>query len=164
MKNDLNFNLKNSLKREICNIFSSRKSRKSMGGFHWRQKNENGKLQEIFPGLVAQKGLQTDFGCGLWNGVGNRRFKLTLILLSSKFDLAVIDMQVARLNIFLIVAKKIFRIDSIMLVEEGFEVVSSDASDKMLKYALKERWNRRKEKNFDNWSKLKIKKISNSSI
>lgn len=40
-----------------------------------------------------------------------------------------------------------------MLVEEGFEVVSSDASDKMLKYALKERWNRRKEKNFDNWSK-----------
>lgn len=40
-----------------------------------------------------------------------------------------------------------------MLVEEGFEVVSVDASDKMLKYALKERWNRRKEKGFDNWSK-----------
>ena len=38
-----------------------------------------------------------------------------------------------------------------MLVEEGFEVVSCDASDKMLKYALKERWNRRKETNFDNW-------------
>lgn len=50
-----------------------------------------------------------------------------------------------------------------MLVEEGFEVVSSDASDKMLKYALKERWNRRKEKNFDNWSKLKILKFSVSS-
>lgn len=40
-----------------------------------------------------------------------------------------------------------------MLVEEGFEVVSIDASDKMLKYALKERWDRRNEKNFDNWSK-----------
>ena len=38
-----------------------------------------------------------------------------------------------------------------MLVEEGFEVVSCDASDKMLKYALKERWNRRKETNFDKW-------------
>lgn len=45
------------------------------------------------------------------------------------------------------------RIDSIMLLEEGFEVVSVDASDKMLKYALKSRWNRRKEAAFDNWSK-----------
>lgn len=42
-------------------------------------------------------------------------------------------------------------VDSIMLLEEGFEVVSIDASDKMLKYALKERWNRRKETKFDNW-------------
>ncbi|CRK99815.1 CLUMA_CG013123, isoform A [Clunio marinus] len=42
-------------------------------------------------------------------------------------------------------------VDSTMLVEEGFEVVSVDASDKMLKYALKERWNRRKESNFDKW-------------
>ena len=39
-----------------------------------------------------------------------------------------------------------------LLVEEGFDVVSTDASDKMLKYALKERWNRRKETAFDNWS------------
>ncbi|KAL5289130.1 GNMT family protein [Megaselia abdita] len=38
-----------------------------------------------------------------------------------------------------------------MLLQEGFEVVSSDASDKMLKYALKERWNRRKEAAFDKW-------------
>lgn len=52
------------------------------------------------------------------------------------------------LNIFLF-----SRVDSIMLLEEGFEVVSVDASDKMLKYALKERWNRRKEDAFDNWSK-----------
>lgn len=44
-----------------------------------------------------------------------------------------------------------------MLVEEGFEVVSVDASDKMLKYALKERWNRRKEAPFDNWSKFNPK-------
>ncbi|XP_051880263.1 glycine N-methyltransferase isoform X1 [Pristis pectinata] len=43
------------------------------------------------------------------------------------------------------------RVDSIMLLEEGFTLVSSDASDKMLKYALKERWNRRKEEAFDNW-------------
>jgi len=42
-------------------------------------------------------------------------------------------------------------VDSIMLLEEGFEVVSTDASDKMLKYALKERWNRRKEPSFDKW-------------
>ncbi|KAL1257995.1 hypothetical protein QQF64_011239 [Cirrhinus molitorella] len=42
-------------------------------------------------------------------------------------------------------------VDSIMLVEEGFSVVSVDASDKMLKYALKERWERRKEPAFDNW-------------
>ncbi|XP_048046457.1 glycine N-methyltransferase [Megalobrama amblycephala] len=42
-------------------------------------------------------------------------------------------------------------VDSIMLVEEGFRVVSVDASDKMLKYALKERWERRKEPAFDNW-------------
>ncbi|EDV94465.1 glycine N-methyltransferase [Drosophila grimshawi] len=43
-------------------------------------------------------------------------------------------------------------VDSIMLLEEGFEVTSVDASDKMLKYALKERWNRRKEAAFDNWT------------
>jgi len=42
-------------------------------------------------------------------------------------------------------------IDSVMLVEEGFQVVSIDASDKMLKYALKTRWDRRKEANFDRW-------------
>ncbi|XP_077997285.1 glycine N-methyltransferase-like [Glandiceps talaboti] len=42
-------------------------------------------------------------------------------------------------------------VDSIMLVEEGFHVTSCDASDKMLKYALKERWNRRKEEAFDRW-------------
>ncbi|XP_012284802.1 glycine N-methyltransferase [Orussus abietinus] len=42
-------------------------------------------------------------------------------------------------------------VDSVMLLEEGFEVVSVDASDKMLKYALKSRWERRKEVAFDNW-------------
>lgn len=42
-------------------------------------------------------------------------------------------------------------VDSIMLVEEGFNVVSVDASDKMLKYALKIRWDRRKEPAFDSW-------------
>jgi glycine N-methyltransferase len=40
-----------------------------------------------------------------------------------------------------------------MLLEEGFEVVSVDASDKMLKYALKARWNRRDEPAFYNWGK-----------
>lgn len=38
-----------------------------------------------------------------------------------------------------------------MLVEEGFSVTSVDASDKMLKYALKQRWNRRHEPAFDKW-------------
>ncbi|XP_077587692.1 glycine N-methyltransferase [Stigmatopora nigra] len=42
-------------------------------------------------------------------------------------------------------------VDSIMLVEEGFKVMSVDASDKMLKYALKSRWERRKEAAFDQW-------------
>jgi len=42
-------------------------------------------------------------------------------------------------------------IDSIMLVEQGYSVVSLDASDKMLKYALKHRWERRKEEAFDKW-------------
>lgn len=41
--------------------------------------------------------------------------------------------------------------DSVMLVEEGFQVTSIDASDKMLKYALRTRWDRRKEPNFDQW-------------
>lgn len=41
-----------------------------------------------------------------------------------------------------------------MLVEEGFEVVSVDASDKMLKHAIKTRWERRKESNFDKWGKF----------
>lgn len=40
-----------------------------------------------------------------------------------------------------------------MLLEEGFQVTSIDASDKMLKYALKKRWERRKEEAFDNWGK-----------
>lgn len=39
-----------------------------------------------------------------------------------------------------------------MLVDEGFKVVSVDASDKMLKYALKARWEKRKERNYDEWS------------
>ena len=43
------------------------------------------------------------------------------------------------------------RVDSVMLVEEGFQVTSTDASDKMLKYAMKERWSRRKQPAFDNW-------------
>ncbi|XP_027856788.1 glycine N-methyltransferase [Xiphophorus couchianus] len=42
-------------------------------------------------------------------------------------------------------------VDSIMLVEEGFQMVSVDASDKMLKFALKARWERRKEAAFDQW-------------
>jgi glycine N-methyltransferase len=41
-----------------------------------------------------------------------------------------------------------------MLLEDGFQVCSVDGSDKMLKYALKERWERRKEGNgiFDRWN------------
>lgn len=41
-----------------------------------------------------------------------------------------------------------------MLLEEGFQVTSVDASDKMLKQALKLRWERRKEEIFDKWGKL----------
>ncbi|XP_014296378.1 glycine N-methyltransferase [Microplitis demolitor] len=42
-------------------------------------------------------------------------------------------------------------IDSIMLIEEGFQLVSVDASDKMLKHAFNGRWDRRKEPGFDDW-------------
>jgi len=42
-------------------------------------------------------------------------------------------------------------VDSVMLLEEGFRVTSSDASDKMLKTAQKVRWDRRKEQMFDEW-------------
>eukprot|EP00794_Sanderia_malayensis_P020529 gene20529-22548_t len=42
-------------------------------------------------------------------------------------------------------------VDSILLLEEGYQVTSVDASDKMLKHALKTRWARRKEPAFDNW-------------
>merc|ERR1711962_569169 len=42
-------------------------------------------------------------------------------------------------------------VDSVMLLEEGFEMVSSDASDKMLKTAYKTRWERRKEAVFERW-------------
>lgn len=42
-------------------------------------------------------------------------------------------------------------VDSIMLLEEGFNMKSVDASDKMLKYALNERWRRRKDPRFDAW-------------
>lgn len=48
----------------------------------------------------------------------------------------------------------IFRIDSMMLVNEGFKVVSVDASDKMLKHALKARWERRKDSKYDEWGKF----------
>ncbi|KAI0208899.1 Glycine N-methyltransferase [Lamellibrachia satsuma] len=40
------------------------------------------------------------------------------------------------------------QVDSVMLLEEGFNIVSTD---KMLKFALKERWRRRKEDVFDKW-------------
>ncbi|XP_028039538.1 glycine N-methyltransferase-like [Bombyx mandarina] len=42
-------------------------------------------------------------------------------------------------------------IDSMMLVNEGFKVVSVDASDKMLKHALKARWDKRKNPKYDDW-------------
>lgn len=42
-------------------------------------------------------------------------------------------------------------VDSVMLLEEGFEMVSADASDKMLKTAYQVRWARRKEPIFDRW-------------
>jgi len=42
-------------------------------------------------------------------------------------------------------------VDSCMLLEEGFDVVSVDASDKMLKRAYKTRWDHRKEDIYDKW-------------
>lgn len=44
-----------------------------------------------------------------------------------------------------------------MLVDEGFKVVSVDASDKMLKYALKARWENRKNPNYDQWGMYYLK-------
>ena len=58
------------------------------------------------------------------------------------------------LNIFVTI-----RVDSMMLLEEGFEVVSVDASDKMLKQAYKTRWERRKEEIYDKWGE-KISEVN----
>ena len=44
------------------------------------------------------------------------------------------------------------RVDSVMLLEAGFTVKSVDASDKMLKYAYKLRWQRHKNNPvYDDW-------------
>lgn len=42
-------------------------------------------------------------------------------------------------------------VDSMMLLDEGFEMVSTDASDKMLKQALKSRWEKRRDPKYDKW-------------
>ncbi|XP_072024500.1 glycine N-methyltransferase-like [Amphiura filiformis] len=42
-------------------------------------------------------------------------------------------------------------IDSVMLLKEGFKVMSCDLSDKMVMHAFRERWARRKEAAFDEW-------------
>ena len=42
-------------------------------------------------------------------------------------------------------------VDSVMLIEEGYTLTSSDASDKMLKTAYKTRWDRRREPSFFDW-------------
>ena len=42
--------------------------------------------------------------------------------------------------------------------------MSFDASDKMLKYALKTRWERRKEKAFDAWGNISCLHMSNVII
>ena len=60
------------------------------------------------------------------------------------------------MNWLLVAISSLCRVDSIMLVENGFKVTSVDASDKMLKYALKVRWARRKEPEFDSWGKFQI--------
>ena len=53
------------------------------------------------------------------------------------------------------------RVDSVMLLEEGFEVQSADISDKMLKQAYETRWDRRKEDIFDRWGKSYFDTLSN---
>lgn len=42
-------------------------------------------------------------------------------------------------------------VDSMLLLEAGFKVTSTDASYQMLKYALKKRWAKRKEPAYDQW-------------
>ena len=53
------------------------------------------------------------------------------------------------------------RVDSVMLLEEGFEVQSADISDKMLKQAYETRWDRRKEDIFDRWGKSVFVTLNN---
>ena len=47
-----------------------------------------------------------------------------------------------------------------MLLDSGFEVVSVDASDKMLKTADKIRWDRRREPSFDKWGETTAREPS----
>ena len=74
-----------------------------------------------------------------------------------KFDYSVYFIQPAPLwnhaPIYIQISVILLSVDSILMVEEGFDVTSVDASDKMLKYALKLRWLRRKEPAFDKWGK-----------
>ena len=58
----------------------------------------------------------------------------------------------------------LFSFDSVMLLEEGFKVTSVDASDKMLKYALKKRWERRKEPAFDKWGMYYVPMVVNVAL
>ena len=46
-----------------------------------------------------------------------------------------------------------YRVDSIMLLEEGFQVTSIDFSCGMLHLAQEIRWKRRNEAAFDSWGK-----------
>lgn len=100
------------------------------------------------------------FGCCMWNWVGYifpRFIDISFVnnMRSFSVHIGCSLMWLENVLWFSFNQKIVFfslcRIDSAMLVEEGFEVVSVDASDKMLKYALRERWNRRREHGFDNW-------------
>lgn len=119
-----------------------------------RDQYADGKAAKVWEIFIGDKNSRTD------------NYKKFLIsLLKSKNCKRILDVACGtgwvchvRHTRFAFISYNIFRfwisVDSIMLLEEGFEVVSVDASDKMLKYALKERWNRRKEAAFDNWGIL----------
>lgn len=110
-----------------------------MGSIHWRQELEDPELQELPLRTPEREGMPKDFGYRLRNGVAN-------ISKNSNTNIGI--------NLYL---KLLFySVDSMLLLEEGFDVTSVDASDKMLKYALKSRWNRRKDPKYDRWGILNI--------
>ena len=135
----------------VDNIYRTRSLGTAAEGL--RDQYADGKAARVWEVYVGDKSSRTDnYRNFIINLLRSRNCTTVLDLACGTgwVDVSCLLLYVERLNDKLL---KFSSIDSIMLLEEGFKVTSIDASDKMLKYALKTRWERRKEDAFDQWSK-----------